>query len=307
MQKTGEGDRFAGMGFSKAPYDRAGDRRGDEKWIAGQRASADSRCILFVDGRPLIDVAASPAQIFFNTLETLESEAEPVLINIDDRKRAVFAIETHKVTVDRPETVKAIDLRSLAVQAILPPEQLGMLAQARSLLNWHQRHGYCANCGAKTVMADAGYRRHCSACSADHFPRVDPVVIMMVRHGDDFLLGRSPNFEENHYSALAGFVEPGETLESAVRRETLEETGVHVGAVCYVTSQPWPFPSSLMIGMSGQAVSRNIRIDRSELEDARWFSSAEIALMLKGEHQDGACLPPAMSIAWQMARELICR
>jgi NAD+ diphosphatase len=146
-------------------------------------------------------------------------------------------------------------------------------------------------------MRDGGYRRHCPDCLADHFPRTDPVVIIVVRRGDSFLLGRQASWAPGRYSALAGFMEPGETIEEAARREVLEESGIRVGAIAYVASQPWPFPSSLMIGLVGEALSHDIVIDRTELEDARWFSRAEIRLMFEERHPDGLGVPPPMAIA----------
>jgi NAD+ diphosphatase len=146
-------------------------------------------------------------------------------------------------------------------------------------------------------MRDGGYRRHCPQCLADHFPRTDPVVIIVVRSGDNFLLGRQASWAPGRYSALAGFMEPGETIEEAARREVLEESGIKVGSIAYVASQPWPFPSSLMIGLVGDALTRDIVVDKTELEDARWFSRAEIRLMFEERHPEGLGVPPRMAIA----------
>ena len=166
-----------------------------------------------------------------------------------------------------------MDLRSLAVAGFLPQGELAILAQARSLLHWHERHGFCANCGAKTEMRDAGYRRHCGACTTDHFPRTDPVIIIAVRHGKRMLLGRQSAWPEGMYSTLAGFMEPGETIEEAARREVFEEAGISVGEIRFHSNQPWPFPSSLMIGLIGEALTDDIVIDPKELETARWFEA----------------------------------
>jgi NAD+ diphosphatase len=176
------------------------------------------------------------------------------------------------------------DLRTIAVRGLVAPQELGILAMAKSLLDWHRRHRFCANCGAATEPAQAGFRRDCAACGTQHFPRTDPVVIMLVTDGDHCLLGRQSRFPTGMFSCLAGFLEPGETIEDAVRRETYEETGVRVGRVTYARSQPWPFPSSLMIGCIGEALSRDIVIDAEELEDARWFHRDEIRLMLDRTH-----------------------
>ncbi|MGE0008529.1 MAG: NAD(+) diphosphatase, partial [Parvibaculaceae bacterium] len=216
---------------------------------------------------------------------------DAIFLGLDGEGRALFAGEEPQPLAD------ARDLRSLAVEGPLPAGELATLAQARSLLHWHQRHRFCANCGQETEMRDGGYRRHCPRCAADHFPRTDPVAIIVVRHADTFLLGREASWATGRYSALAGFIEPGETIEEAARREVWEESGIRVGVVTYVASQPWPFPSSLMIGLIGEALNRDIVVDKTELEDARWFSRAEIRLMLAERHPEALSVPPPMAIA----------
>lgn len=194
------------------------------------------------------------------------------------------------------------DLRSVATQGLVPPGEAGALAQAKSLLLWHARHRFCANCGAPTAPGQAGLRRDCAACGAQHFPRTDPVTIMLVSHGDRCLLGRQARFVAGSYSCLAGFVSPGETIEDAVRREVLEEAGILVGRVRYLLSQPWPFPSSLMIGCLAEALDDAITLEREELEDGRWFSRQDAALMLERTHPDGLITPPPMAIAHHLIR-----
>ena len=157
-----------------------------------------------------------------------------------------------------------------------------LAATARALFQWHQSHKFCSRCGGRSAMTQSGWQRNCNDCNASHFPRTDPVVIMLVTHGDDVLLGRSPNFPEKMYSLLAGFLEPGETIEAAVRREVLEETNVEVGPVTYLASQPWPFPNSLMIGCHGHATSKQIAIDPHEIEDALWISKSEMMDVFAG-------------------------
>ncbi|MEM8571597.1 MAG: NAD(+) diphosphatase [Pseudomonadota bacterium] len=179
-----------------------------------------------------------------------------------------------------PERYAFTDLRS--VMADLGPEDAGNATLARGLFAWHATHGFCAQCGAQSNMDAAGWRRSCPACKAQHFPRTDPVVIMLVVKGNNVLLGRSPAWPDGMYSLLAGFVEPGETIEAAVRRETFEETGIRVGNVKYLSSQPWPFPSSLMIGCYADAISTEICLDPHELENAIWLSREDALRALSG-------------------------
>lgn len=175
------------------------------------------------------------------------------------------------------------------VMTALSPRAAELAATARALRLWHDTHGFCARCGARSDLAQGGWQRTCPACGAHHFPRTDPVVIMLVTHGNDVLLGRSPGWPAGMYSLLAGFVEPGETVEAAVRREVEEESGILVGAVGYLASQPWPFPASLMLGCRGEAQSREIRIDPAELEDAIWVSRERLLAVMAGE--DDSLLP----------------
>ncbi|NIY80848.1 NAD(+) diphosphatase [Celeribacter sp. HF31] len=176
------------------------------------------------------------------------------------------------------------DLR--AVMTTLTPLEAEMAGTARGLFEWHRSHGFCAACGTKTEMSQGGWQRECSACGTSHFPRTDPVVIMLVTRGNSVLLGRNANWPERMYSLLAGFVEPGEPIEAAVRREVFEEAGVRVGKVSYVTSQPWPFPASLMLGCRAQAESTEIIVDPVEIEDARWVRREELAQAMAGQHPE---------------------
>jgi NAD+ diphosphatase len=233
-----------------------------------------------------------------------ETPRERVLLGmLDGRPLAGLLYEAAVADriADAP-SLSALDLRSIAVQGTVPPDELGMLAQAKSLLSWHARHRFCANCGNPTETATGGLRRDCAACGTQHFPRTDPVSIMLVARGDKCLLGRQKRFVAGSYSCLAGFISPGETIEDAVRREVLEEAGIRVGRVSYVASQPWPFPSSIMIGCYGEALTEEIVLDRDELEDGRWFDRDELALMLEGRHPDGLITPPPIAIANHLMR-----
>jgi NAD+ diphosphatase len=176
------------------------------------------------------------------------------------------------------------------------------MAQAGALLAWHATHRFCGRCGAATESRAGGYKRVCTGCNAEHFPRTDPVAIMLAVKPERCLLGRGYHFAPGMYSCLAGFIEPGETIEAAVRRETLEESGIRLGRVVYHASQPWPFPFSLMIGCFGEALDEEIRRDTAELEDCRWFGRDEVLAMLDGRHPDGIVTPPPGAIAHQIIR-----
>jgi NAD+ diphosphatase len=212
-----------------------------------------------------------------------------------------LASATVEVLKERPDLL-VTDLRALAVQGLVAPDHLPPIAEAKALLHWHGRHRYCANCGAATAMVHAGWRRDCAACRSQHFPRTDPVVIMLAVAGDRCLLGRSGRFAPTMWSCLAGYVEPGETIEEAARRETLEEAGIRCGEVRYFASQPWPFPTSLMIGCHAEALSTEVVVDRSELEDARWFDRGEVAMMLRRRHPAGLTAPAPVAIAYHIIR-----
>lgn len=270
------------------PLDRRANDRPNAEWVATQRRRADARLIRIAGDATLLRDG--------ELVTTNDAAAEPVVfLGLDTEGTPWFACRSDVADGMR-------DLRSLAMEEALPPEQLGMLAQARSLLQWHERRTYCSNCAAKLEVEDAGYRRHCPGCGMDHFPRTDPVAIMVVRHAGRILLGRQSSWKPGMYSALAGFVEPGETIEDAARREVFEESGVRVGAVRYVTSQPWPFLSNLMIGLIGEATSHEITIDKNELEDARWFSAEETRLMVERRHPDGLYAANPYAIAHELVR-----
>ena len=181
-----------------------------------------------------------------------------------------------------PETHVFAELRRIMTR--LSPFDAELAATAKAIVGWHQTHGHCARCGAVTDITQAGWQRSCRACRAHHFPRTDPVVIMLITHGASVLMGRSPGWPEGMYSLLAGFVEPGETLEAAVRREVFEETGIRVGRIDYLASQPWPFPASLMFGARGEALTREITIDPAEIEDAIWVPRSEMMEAFAGRH-----------------------
>ncbi|MCK0196016.1 NAD(+) diphosphatase [Ancylobacter sp. 6x-1] len=226
----------------------------------------------------------------------LEGEAPRFALPVAPERAAALA--------DDPE-LRLSDLRTLMVEKLLPPDQLGLLACAKAMLSWHARRTFCSNCAGRLVMAEGGWRRDCPTCGAQHFPRTDPVVIMSIVDGERCLLGRSPRFAPTMWSCLAGFVEPGETFEAAVRREVREEANIRVGAVRYLASQPWPFPMSVMIGLEGVAESFDITIDPVELEGARWFSRAELRSMFEHSHPEGLTVPTPGSIAHHLLRGFV--
>jgi len=291
--------------FSGNPLDRVAVERRDAEWLAAQRKDESTRFLPLWRLEPLVKLGP-PRSLAWATqklLAGLEAPAPPVLLGVDAGV-AHFAVDVSLVsdpegTLGVADVARFEPLRSVAGQ--LAPADAAIAAQARSLVDWHGRHRFCAACGEKTVPERGGSHRRCIACAAEHFPRTDPVAIAVVVRGDRCLLGRSPGWPEAMFSALAGFVEPGETLEEAVRREVLEETGVRVGPVRYRASQPWPFPSSLMIGCIGEATSEAIRIDPAEIAEARWFRRAEVLEALAGA---GCTLtvPPPFAVAHHLIR-----
>ena len=267
----------------------------------------DAAWVLLAGDRVVLRREPASALLPPETAARLPALAEPIFLGrLDGRPVFAAAIEPAAAEDLAAGTDHhSLDLRSLAADGAVAAHELGLLATAKSLLAWHARNGFCANCGTPTAAVAGGFRRDCPACEAHHFPRTDPVVIMLLRRGEHCLLGRAPRFKPGMYSCLAGFLEPGETVEDAVRRETFEEAGIRVGAVHYLASQPWPFPASLMLGCVAEALDAAITIDPAELEDARWFSRAEVAAMIAGTHPEGLGVPPPMAIAHLLMRAFV--
>jgi NAD+ diphosphatase len=291
---------LAGPAFTQGLFDRAAARRGDPDWIAAQWQSG-ARVIGFDGEQALVSDEGGALSLYPLRASTALADTA-VLLGLTDEGQAVFAVDAAGLA---PEAALRRDVRGLAAEGRLPPRDLGLVAEARSLLLWHARHRFCANCGSPTRPADGGWRRSCAACEASHFPRTDPVAIVAVTHGDRLLLGRQPQFPAGMYSALAGFVEPGETIEAAAAREIFEEAGLRLTRIRYHSSQPWPFPSSLMIGLIAEADHDALTVDRSELEDARWFSRSEVSSMLAGHHPDGLKAPMPLAIAHHLLRAVL--
>ena len=216
--------------------------------------------------------------------------------------KPVVAIPLNIDLDDVPSPFETLDARAVLYSKSLPQENAGAIGMALSLLHWHKTNQFCGRCGAPSRAQLGGVRRDCTKCKSQIFPRTDPVVIMLAVKDDKCLLGRSPHFPPNWYSCLAGFVEPGETIEQAVRRETMEESAIKIGRVRYYASQPWPFPHSLMIGAYGEALNEDIFFDGEELEDCRWFDRDEALSMVEKRHADELRSPPTKSIASAILR-----
>ena len=266
--------------FGGNPLDRVSERRDDTDWIATLLDDPRTRLLALRELKPFTRSTPTPAldwQPVAPWRKQIDGGAPLIFLGLADG-RAHFAIDA-----DGADAVPAVDTSLIDVRTLAPAIAAGeaaILAEARSLLDWHARHRFCAQCGAPTAMASAGWKRHCPACRASHFPRTDPVVIMLAIRGERALLGRNRRRPGARFSCLAGFVEPGETPEEAVRREVREEAGVRCGRVRYLAAQPWPFPSSLMLGCLAEALTEEITVDPEELAEARWFSRDEIREMV---------------------------
>ncbi len=290
------------VGFAGNVIDRQSEKRSDD---SSETALSDpsARLLLMGEGRILLSFDGAAANGYFGLAdaEALGGDrAAAVLLGMSPQG-PVLAVPASASGETLPESIRAVDYRSVYMQGLLDSEALGALAQGASLLAWHANHRFCGKCGHPTAMRSGGYKRVCTACGTEHFPRTDPVAIMLAVSRDRCILGRGRQFAPGMYSALAGFIEPGETIENAVRRETLEESGVRLGRVVYHASQPWPFPYSLMIGCFGEALDQEIRFDAAELEDCRWFGRDEVRAMLDRAHPTHFTPPPG-AIAHHLIR-----
>ena len=297
--------------FTGNPLDRASEKRGDAGWIDAKRRDPSTLILPMWRLQPFIrgpENAAAPLELALMRPGMAEQLAGPdapfVFLGLEGRN-AMFALDVSAAA--DPATVGPLaglghfrDARDAA--RIMDERDTAILGQAKAMIDWHRRHRFCANCGQPTEVSDAGYKRSCPACKAEHFPRTDPVVIMLVTDGDECLVGRGKMFPPGMFSALAGFIEPGETIEEAVRREIMEETGVKTGEVTYFTTQPWPFPSSLMIGCFAKAESRELVLDPNEIVEARWLKRDMVRQLIGGESVDGIWLPPKIAIAHHLLK-----
>jgi len=259
--------------FSGNPLNRLSEKRADAAWIAEKLRHPDTLILPLWRLHPFLSGAGDAPRAGFVRPGLVDGLAAPDAVSVFlglDGERAMFALDVSAAEDPAAALAGLGEFRELrGAAALLPAGDLAILGQARAMIDWHQRHGFCAKCGAPTIAGDAGNKRVCTACKTEHFPRTDPVAIMLATEGDACLLGRNKNWAADSFSALAGFMEPGESIEEAVRRELNEEAGVVAGAVRYVASQPWPFPSQLMIGCFAECESRALKLDDSELAEAR--------------------------------------
>jgi NAD+ diphosphatase len=305
MRQTRQ-ERSAAVGYAQNPLDRRAALRSDEAAMAALASDHAARFMVIAGDVPLLRRTGNGLDPLFNRAlaESFGQLREEVFLG-SDAQGPIFAVELDQPAAESEQDadgIVRIDLRTLGVQGLVPPDMLGVLGEAKSLLFWHRRHRFCAHCGERTSLSSGGWRRDCKGCGAQHFPRTDPVAIMLAVRGDFCLLGRQARFAPGVVSCLAGFIEPGETMEDAVRRELFEEAGIHVGAVRYLASQPWAFPSSLMIGCIAESMTEDLVVDIEELEHARWFSRDETRAILQASHPEGIICPPPIAIAHHLIR-----
>jgi NAD+ diphosphatase len=293
--------------FAGNPLDRASDRRGDADWLAAQLSSPDSLGVAVWNGRPFVEltkeggvqIAYLPARL----VGELAGGPERLLFMGLWKGTAIFAVDLDGPNDPAAGPLQGLgefkDLRTVALQ--MPASDAAILATAKSMFEWRRRHRHCAVCGQPTEAVDGGWKRRCPSCEAEHFPRTDPVVIMLPYHGDRCMLGRQESWPPGMFSTLAGFLEPGEAIEEACARELEEEAGLHARKVRYHSSQPWPYPSSLMIGLLAEVEDEEGRPDQTELSEVRWFTRTEARDLLAGRIEGVFC-PPPNAIAHQLIK-----
>ncbi|MCE1235255.1 MAG: NAD(+) diphosphatase [Hyphomicrobiales bacterium] len=298
----------AAFRFARNALDRRAELRDDAATIEAAWAAASARVFVLDGGRAIVrrgEDGGTSAAHDAATATALAGGATTRLFLGTADDVAWFALAANDFEEREDAPFHAVDLRSLAIEGSLPEDHYGALATARGLLHWHDGHRFCARCGAASQIVSAGWKRVCPGCGAEHFPRTDPVVIMTIERNGRCLLGRSPHFREGMWSCLAGFMEPGETIEAAVRREAREEVGVRIGRVTYFASEPWPFPGSLMIGARAEALDDELIVDPVEIAAARWFDRDEVRQLLDGGHPQGLHAPPPIAIAHHLLRRFV--
>jgi NAD+ diphosphatase len=281
------------LSFTGNPLDRASAERSDPNWIAAQQARADALFLPVWQAKPLL--IGERAGFLPAAALSLAPDILCVFLGLRGKQPLFAAAMPDGKTAPLGALGEFRDMRAAAF--VLPDTDTAIAGQAKALIDWHRRHRFCANCGTETAPADSGYRRDCPQCSAQHFPRTDPVVIMLPLLGEECLIGRNARFPGDLYSAFAGFIEPGETMEEAVARELKEEVSLEITSVRYHASQPWPFPSSLMLGCYAQAATKDFRIDAHEIEEARWMTKEEARARLADQIDDGIKMPTSIAIA----------
>lgn len=300
---------WSARNFLTAGAERLGERRTDAEWIASALRDPSTRVVPVWRARNLMEIHAEPRALLLSTTEVTSVELEQAILLGERDGVRYFAVDlSEREEADLPVSPAGgfHDLREHG--GVLEPGEATLLAHARALYHWHRRHRHCGDCGAPTRSAESGHQRQCTneSCGARHFPRTDPAVIVLVLHGDDAdpgqrcLLGRPAAWPKGLYSTVAGFVEPGESLEQAVQREVHEETGVNLNAVHYRSSQPWPFPSSIMLGFFARAATTDIHRNDNELEDARWFTRADIEREVRA---GTLSVPRRISIAYRLVED----
>jgi NAD+ diphosphatase len=293
--------------FAGNPLDRASDRRVDAAWLARKLEDPDSLAVALWNGQPLVENApdGTPriAYLRADMAQELSGGPERLLFMGLWKETAVFALDLEGGSDPAEGALEGlgrfVDLRGAAMQ--LPATDAGILATAKAMFEWRRKHRHCANCGEPSLAADGGWKRVCPACNAEHFPRTDPVVIMLAVKGESCLMGRQAAWPKGMYSALAGFVEPGESIEEACARELKEEAALRCLSVRYHSTQPWPYPSSLMIGLIAEVENDDASPDQTELEEVRWFTREEAKKLLAGEIK-GAWAPPPLAIAHHLLK-----
>jgi NAD+ diphosphatase len=279
------------LAFAGGTLNRLSENR-TEAGVAEALAHRQVKFIAFAGPKPLLRFENGQANCWHQRSEALHLDSsKAIFLGRDEDNIPWFAAPALVDLEHLPDGIKAIDLRSIVAQGLIEGAELGNLAYGAALNSWHNNNPFCSKCGTASIMASGGAKRVC------------PVAIMMVTYQDQCLLGRSPHFPPGMYSCLAGFIEAGETIEDAVRRETFEESGIKLGRVTYVASQPWPMPHSLMIGCNAEALTDIINYDALELEDCRWFGKAELRTMIDSTHPDGLTSPLKGAIAGYLMAE----
>ncbi|MEZ5953060.1 MAG: NAD(+) diphosphatase [Hyphomonas sp.] len=289
------------MPLAARPIDRAAHRRTDEAWLEGAFQRDDALILMMRNGEPFVSPGRDSGLVWMGPEAARVSAGSPRLFLGEDSAGApVFAMNLpDRFDLDSSLIAGAGEFRDFrAAAAVIPPMDANCASTARSIFLWHESHRFCSKCGSQSAMVEAGWKRQCPTCGAEHFPRTDPVAIMLAVKDDRALIGRQKMWPPGFHSCLAGFCEPGETIEQAAARELFEEAGVKSDAASaeYIACQPWPFPSSLMVGLILEAESFDISVDTKELESARWVTREEMVSILEGTHES-IFAPPPMAIA----------